>query len=238
MAIPQSVATAPAGDVPLLASADARPCFTLAFSGRGKLYRLGVSDLFRLREWENGQSVNRFLAALAVDLLSPLFAPDTTAPALYPPLPFPGGEAWIVIPAGLPAGWSLLAAEPETVLAALPTATPDRTTVLRVSLPRVARLQWRGPTGTQDLPLARTVAAEALVLGLDAGRLERMAKAADGAYLPLVRLAELPARVSLKTDRQVTFRQLRLWNLPAILILLALLFTTDWVLRRRAGLVL
>ncbi len=229
LASPSAIAVAPPSDVPLLiANPGETPVFALRFVGAGRIYTLSIGDLFRLREWEGGPSVNRFMAALTADLLTPL-AGGEELPLIYPSLPLPGGQAYVV--GG--GAWRLTAAGNES-----PLAVGGEATVQPVALPREAELALSQGEVTRTVHLAKPVSAEALVLNLQSAVPRAMSAAAGGSYVSLAELQQLPERIEIKPDIEVTFRQIRLWNLPFLLLLVVALMTIDWVLRRHCGLIL
>lgn len=66
--------------------------------------------------------------------------------------------------------------------------------------------------------------------------LRRIARDSGGEYIPPDRLQELPARLPNRNRETVSRVEYPLWHAPLALLLLGLLLTGEWVLRKRAGL--
>jgi hypothetical protein len=74
---------------------------TVGFHGRGKVYALGLGDLYRLREWTGAEAAGRLLSNLLDEAIQPLFRDGSARVAIYPAAPPAGTEALVLLdPAG------------------------------------------------------------------------------------------------------------------------------------------
>jgi hypothetical protein len=242
LAAPQQVRPVPAQALPLLLYRQ-QPCLSLGFYGRGKIYLLGVSDLFRLREWNGAPVVSRFLAHLIDDALRPALPGPAAKAALYPPMPAAGSTARVVLALDS-------ASVPPTGKASVANGTAVDLVFQREPVDRAAytaRLQvgqagaWTIEVAGADKVAARSLATlslEDVNLNLDVDRLQRLAEMGQGTYVALADLPRQLAAVPPRKDVTTTMRVVRLWNPWFVLVLVAAALTVDWVLRRKQGLVL
>lgn len=231
---------APPQDFVLLAAAKT-PCLTLGFRGRGKIYVLSVNDLFRLREW-NGATLGRFHSSLLEDALRPAFPDSSSKLTVYPPTPTAGADFLVL------ADLSAAATSSAPGKIKLPDGTEQVIDFVaaKASLGRAnyalktsGKMTLTGPQKeSMDVEAVASISSEDIRLGLDERRLKRLALEASGSYVALVNLPERLAALEPKIERQVDIREIRLWDNVSLLIAIAFLFTLDWVLRRRSGLVL
>ncbi len=223
-------------------SAASVPVLTLGFYGRGRIYHLAGSDLYRLREWHGARTVDRFLGALLDDALRPLFTGADAKVALDRAAPLAGEEAATLVQAErAPEG--NVAPEKTHLTAATPLAfEPCGTGLWRARF----RVPPAGPclvrvTGFPDAAFESVpaVSAEDIEFRLDEARLRALAADAGGTYVPLLELPAALERVCApRRDIQVSVREIRLWNLWGCLLLFTGCAVLDWVVRRRSGLVL
>jgi hypothetical protein len=73
---------------------------TVGFHGRGKVYALGLGDLYRLREWTGAEAAGRLLSNLLDEAIQPLFRDGSARVAVYPPAPLAAGSPGQAGPAG------------------------------------------------------------------------------------------------------------------------------------------
>jgi hypothetical protein len=66
--------------------------------------------------------------------------------------------------------------------------------------------------------------------------LQRVARSSGGAYLELTELDRLPPRIPDRSERRVTRTERPLWDAPLPLALFSLFLVSEWLLRKRAGL--
>ncbi len=71
---------------------------------------------------------------------------------------------------------------------------------------------------------------------LDRASLEALAEASGGSYVTLADLPQLAEMVAAKTRKARSTNELPLWDTWLTLLLLALLWTMEWVLRKRSDL--
>lgn len=215
------------------------PCLSLGFHGRGRVYWLGIGDLFRMREWKGGAAMSRFLSAMVEDSLVPLFGDSPANLAVYPSTPLVGSTARILLH-GSTGG---------TVQAKLPDGRSSEVKLQglgagnlamgSVRIPAEGVLELKTADGAQfSTPTVAPVMSENLYTGLDADFLNGIAEQTGGSFVPLSELGNKINTIQTRVNRQVDLREFRLWNLPGILLLLIVWLTVEWILRRRAGLVL
>jgi hypothetical protein len=65
--------------------------------------------------------------------------------------------------------------------------------------------------------------------------LEKIAAETGGRYWRLEDVAKLPAEISFSEAGITTRETMDLWDMPAIFILLLLVLSTEWLLRRKWG---
>ena len=221
---------------------------SLGFYGRGRVYQLGIGDLFRMREWHGSAAVDQFLSNLVEDALLPQFENVVSglAVSLYPSLPSVGRKSWLLAysagdqPSEVSAsvqygegarevrlsslhegGWKLKGAE----------IVPPRPGPFSISVSSA------GATGKLEAHAAQPLSKESIYFDLDESALKRMAEEAEGAYVHLAGLEGALRAVPPKTRPQVSVREVKLWNLKIVLLLIAALLTADWVLRRKMGII-
>jgi hypothetical protein len=233
---------------------------TVGFHGRGKVYALGLGDLYRLREWTGAEAAGRLLSNLLDEAIQPLFRDGSARVAVYPPAPPAGTEALVLIdsagkppPAAGRVNWPGGACELR--LAPLAAGAPPSragTPPLSGAVPAASGLLaavFRPPVAgaiSVELPglppLAATVTSavsrEDIDFSLDPAELARLARDGGGCYVPLHDLARAVAELPTRPDLHVSVREVRLWNLWWLLPAVAALMAADWFLRRRSGLVM
>lgn len=87
-----------------------------------------------------------------------------------------------------------------------------------------------------DFAVTDAIASESVELTADRGLLERVAALSTGAALDPLELATIAERLGPAEVRRAERRQLDLWNSWPWLILIAGLFTAEWLLRKKARL--
>jgi hypothetical protein len=222
----------------LLLNAKNEPMMSVGFRGRGKVYLLGVSDLFRTREWAGGASSTRFLGAMVDDALQPLFANAESKAAVYPMTPVAGAPAFMLAQS---ADALTIKAEDGATPTVAPYKTADKTLTTSglFIAPAAGKLDLLvGGAIAISSQSIRQLSMEDVDFQLDPARMTALAAAAGGHYVPI---AELPAalkQLAPATERTISVRQFELWNLIGLLPFIAALMTLDWYLRRKAGMVL
>ncbi|MBI2193959.1 MAG: hypothetical protein HYU36_18435 [Planctomycetes bacterium] len=227
------------------------PVFSLGFYGRGRIYQIGIGDLFRIREWHGAEAQSRFLTGMLEDAVTPLF-PDAAGGrdgvALYPAPASVGQKTWMLLhlsqpqPASQHLTLELENGErrdlearpgpPEESGLYVADWTPEQPGTLSVSAETPSgRIEVKTRT---VLPLSR----ENIDFDLDEPGLSQMAREAGGRYLPLARLREGLEAIPERSRPLVNVREVNLWNAKALLFAIAALLTLDWVIRRKAGIIL
>ena len=224
--------------VSLLIDPKGEPAMTLGFRGRGKVYLLGVADLFRTREWAGGVVASRFLGNVIDDALQPLFLASDAKAAVYPAMPVAGLEAVVLSASG-----EALQIKPENgTAAALTIAAPADKSITPsafVAMPAAGKFDiTSGGTSVLSSQSIRQLSMEDVDFQLDPARMTVLATAASGRYVPLTELLAALKQIPAATERTISVRQFELWNLLALLPIIAALMTLDWYLRRKAGMVL
>jgi len=250
LARPRLLAQVSPQAVPLVeSSALDAAVFSLGFHGKGRIYQLGIGDLFRMREWHGSTAVNQLLSSLAQDALRPLFQEQEDGPfvAVYPPLPVVGQACQLLV--------SRDGAEATGVAAVLePEGGESRVVELKRSSEK--GVLWRGEftparpgpfqivvtTGarrTEHKSLAASpLSKEGIYFRLDQSTLEELAEKAQGKYVHLSRSEEAIRSIPVRTRPKITVREVKLWNLKLVLLIVAALLTLDWVMRRKKGIIL
>ena len=211
---------------------------SLGFHGRGKVYRVGVADLFRTREWSGGGPMTRFLGGLVDDALIPLFATPDAKSGIYPPVPYLGSTALAV---GAPGHLDFKPASgislPLDLVAHA--GMPGNAAIAEVGVASLGNFDlMQGTTQVLSSQSIRPLSTEDVDFQLDSAGFTRLAAQAGGKYLPLVDLPSALKGLAPATEKTVNVSRYELWNLPALLVILAAMFTLDWYLRRKSGLVL
>ena len=62
--------------------------------------------------------------------------------------------------------------------------------------------------------------------------LRDLAEQTGGAYFPLGQLGQLPSALTERTARLTSLREVDLWSSPLFFVLLILLITTEWIIRK------
>lgn len=250
LARPRRLAQVSRQAVPLVeSSASDAAVFSVGFYGKGRVYQLGIGDLFRMREWHGSAAVSQLLSSLAQDALRPLFQEQEGGPlvAVYPPLPVVGQTGQLLVS---PDG-----AEAAGVAAALELEGGQSQEVVLVKSSQKGAL-WRGEfTPARPGPFRIVVTAgaqrteykslaasplskEGIYFHLDESALQRLAAKAQGEYVHLARSEEAIRSIPVRTRPKITVRELKLWNLRLVLLIAAALLTLDWVIRRKKGIIL
>jgi hypothetical protein len=183
--------------------------------------------------------MSRFLSSLVEDSLVPLFTDASAKVGVYPSTPLVGSTARVL----------LLDSTERAVQASFPGGQTNQvplqgggTNGLAVGTLRIASeglLELRTAAGAPfSVQTVAPVMGENLYTGLDADFLSRMAEQTGGSYVPLSEIANKVKTIPTRINRQVDLREVRLWSLPGILLLLVAWVAVEWILRRRAGLVL
>jgi hypothetical protein len=242
---PVSAQTVPLVEAPVL---DA-PVFSLGFYGKGRIYQLGIGDIFRMREWHGADAVDQLFASLAQDALRPLFEGQDSGllVATDPPLPSVGQVSQVLVHLGEP--------EPKSVFAALELPGNESREVKLARAAQKARL-WQGEftpsrpgpfrvsvnadsaRKEHDVSAASPLSKESVYFHLDEAVLEKMASKANGTYVHLSRAETVIRALPARTRPKVTVTEVKLWDRKLILLLAAGLLTLDWVIRRKKGIIL
>ncbi|MBU4211200.1 MAG: hypothetical protein KKD33_01300 [Verrucomicrobia bacterium] len=215
------------------------PCLSLGFYGRGRIYQLGIGDLFRMREWNSGAALNRFLASLLEDSLAPLFAEPSANLTLYPSTPLVGSMAYVLVQGASGGTIQVTFPDRRTNEVALARSAGGDLAMASLRIPAEGLLELRTTDGrlyaTQTLA---PIMSENLATGLDGDFLTRLANQAGGSFVPLPDLESKIRAIPVKVNCQVDLREWPLWNLTGVLLLLLVWIIVEWIMRRRAGLVL
>ena len=212
-------APTPAG-IPLLTGETNAP-LQLLLRGRGGIIFAGLPDLASLRADHNAASLNRLLAELLELTARPWLEGDSGL-VLFPPQPVAGRKQ----------------------LAAFSAALTDVTGATHAPTPW--DMQWLTPSPTNELaftagtqkfrrPIHQLLNAADFTLTAHAAPLEELSRLGHGRFAPLVDLPELLAALKLAPAHRHHVTSHRLWSGLWPLILLLLLVTTEYLLRRRAG---
>ena len=247
-----SVGSAPAQSLVLLAT-ESHPIVTVGFVGKGRVYAIAASDLWRLGEWNTDGAISRLFSGIAEESLVPTFTGAETV-AVYPRTPVAGSAARVLLlaPAGsAPKGTLSVAGQPPLGLAFTPppvgaAATqpsdgPDKAALMVANVTSTDAVAFTvaiAGGGSLEGATVLPVYGEDLGASSDEAALKRIVSYANGeSVVPdelARRIAELPARVDLRVD----ISERRLWNAWWLLVALATLWTVEWVLRRRSGMAL
>lgn len=234
--LPTTAATAaravPAQDLVLVETEAGTPVISLGFFGRGKVICWGLTDLYRMRDVDHRETVDRLLANLLAELSLPLLPQGSTNDvAFYPPLPVAGGKLLLVQWGQQPADVSVDGQEPlgfrqgrDNELASL---------ILPAGEHRLSAGSWTGV-----IPAVLNPGQEFLAPALDTDRLQRMADTAGGQFFSAaaagLHLASIDPGVRTITESAI-YRPGRHW---LVLALVLGFFTLHWVVRKLSGLVL
>ncbi len=227
----------PPQDITLLQSGTSS-CLSLGFQGRGKLYLMGVGELFRLREWEAQEIVDRFMSSFMEDCLTPLFSGEKDTVATYPDVPVAGAPVHVV---SLSApGKGIVSGGAQDLPLDFAEIKAGGGSSASFHIPQTPGSFTASDPAGQKKAFASVapISRESTYFSLDSDFLEDLARRGDGAYVPLVSLADAVKALKPITAKDVSFNEIRLWSWPLILILIAILFTVDWILRRKYGLVM
>lgn len=220
----------PAQSAVLLENASNEPVFTLGFRGRGKVYLLGVADLFRTREWAGSAVANRFLGNIFDDAIQPLFTSADAMAAIYPPAPVAGASAIVVASSDA----QIKSDGGQPVLIPL---SADKWSA-KITTPSAGSFELLSGGAALTAQSVRQLSMEDVDFQLDPARMTMLASAASGKYAALTELTAAIKQLPPAIERSVSVRQIELWNLLALLPIIAALMTLDWYLRRKAGMVL
>jgi len=222
----------PAQNLVLVETEEGVPLVSLGFYGRGKIICWGLMDLYRLRRPGSRDTVDRLLDNLLAELSLPLLPKQSRDEvALYPPLPEADRKLFVVQWGEQLAPVAVDGQEPLVFVRGQGNALASFT-------PAAGKHRLSAGNWTGDFQAVRNPGQELLDPALDPAMLQQMAERAGGRQLTAA-----AARTYLPTidpgTRTLTesaiYRPGRHW---LVLVLLLVVFTLHWVLRKLSGLVL
>ncbi|MCX5660384.1 MAG: hypothetical protein NTW19_11765 [Planctomycetota bacterium] len=257
LAQPQRLAPVPSQSLTLLEHAG-QPILSVGLAGRGRVYAMGVADLFRLREWDALGSLDHFLQRLVEDALQPGQIDPASPVGLYPRFPVAGARAWVVVhgaaaaPKGkitLPGGESIaLAFAAQGPAPAGGEKSGDKSADASGGASSGAvfsapiTINAAGPVTVEiegqpalKAEVVSPIFNEDVEIRLNREALARLAAQAGGQSVGLTELPERLAELPAKVETTVAVQETRLWNAWAFLILIAAAMTCEWVFRRNSG---
>ena len=206
------------------------PVCSLGFYGKGRVVLWGLDGIYRMREFEHAERVNRLLDAMLGDWVTPLSAPGADTPgAFYPALPAAGVPALLVVPRAGATNILVEGVNPAAVLQAGVSNTLARVVATGVAV-----------TGRVD---GRVVAAavadnpgmERLDPEFDEAFLRRLARDADGQYAWAPDAVDVLKSLQPRTYRTASADVYPVGRSPYVLALLVALATLHWVFRKLSG---
>jgi len=95
-----------------------------------------------------------------------------------------------------------------------------------------------GETTVQDSTFVSVDTTDAEFYGAELGRslLERVAKESGGRFYTPATMHRLPDDIALSNRGVTVVKEMDLWDMPAVLLMLVALLSTEWAYRRRRGL--
>ena len=236
MSAPRRLGAVPLQPVVLLRSASGVPVISCGLYGKGRCVCVGAADAWRLREFDGWTDAERFLReTVALALYDPL---QGAAAGFLPAQPVAGEPAFVLT--GAPSGGSATTVSwrqgekggsaqcsADGLVVTFPQAGPASVTL------------GGGESRTEaQADVRRLLSVEDADFSTDGPLLEEMARATGGQF---ARLADFPTVASAaRPVHQVTVRvfEYSLWHGVPLLVVLVGLVTLEYVLRRKAGMVL
>lgn len=232
---PHRVGAAPAQRIVALACGD-KPVLTVGLRGRGRVYALTIDDLFRSREWAPEGLADLFWQRLAEDVMSPGVS-GVSPVGVYPAHPLAGGAAWVMTLAKEKSkGVMKDASGAESALTFDDAGGDDDAGHVWIAKVvaggGVVRVDGQAEVGVQ---VTSPIYREDLAARLDEESLSRVVGYARGEIVRPASLVERLSAMEPREDRRVSVTEHRLWNAWGLLLVLAVVMTTEWVVRRRSG---
>jgi hypothetical protein len=239
MAAPEDLTAVPPQHATLLADTGGRPVLSYGLYGNGRVLCLGAGGLYRMREYEGRKHARRLLENILVTAAGGPFRTDDGRLAVLPGVPVAGRETLVFVrKEGLqfPVALKLDPGSGEPVR--LPTLGPELAGGL-LAWPDARELT----ISCEGLPPVKVhsrqpLTPENVYFAPDEERLQRIADATDGRHTGFARLAQAGSGIEPDRQVEVEVEQYSLWQHWWFFLGLAGLAVTEYVLRRRAGMVL
>jgi len=236
---PRRLARVPQQGAVLLRDASGGPVLSYGIYGKGRCVLLGLGDAYRMREFDGRGAAARFFEETAALALCP---PDEAALQLLPRRPVEGQDTFVFVPGAEGAAPALSWKQAEKTGAVQLAACAGGALVGTASFPAAGAASFAIERGgaqaqvqTEVLP---ALSVENVDLSMDVPLLEQVARETGGRF---ARLADFEAVADgIKPQQQVQVRVFEhsLWHGVLFLVLVVGLITLDYVLRRKAGMVL
>lgn len=221
----------PPQQIVILENRREEPVMSLGFYGRGKVYILGLTGLYKISEFDKATLLGRLLAQVLADAWTPLFPAKETGIVSYPGLMAPGYENFLI--SSIPdVTQVVVGAKAEAV-------TLNGGTANRWGLyvpPTAGQYEVKAGQVKEEMSAVINPGMEQIQYEFNEPFLKSLAVQAKGRYLTLDEaIPELSGDLP-QTWKQSTTRHYPLaehWSLMAVI---AFFGTLHWVLRKLAGL--
>jgi hypothetical protein len=201
-----------------LLTADSRPVLELVPRKAGAVVVSGINDFTAMRNLSSASSVNRLLSESLLIALTPLGEPGVKE-GIFPPQPVYGRNVFLIGAASGSKGFDAA-------------SRPDGANVLRVADPQVILIQ-AGGTPIERI-VRHLVSRQDFQLAAHDAPLEKVAKETGGRHRDMLSMMDILPSGLAGTPRVSTTR-LPLWPGPWSLIVILVLVSAEYLLRRRAG---
>ena len=221
----------PPQQIVILENRREEPVMSLGFYGRGKVYILGLTGLYKISEFDKATLLGRLLAQVLADACTPLFPAKETGIVSYPCLMVPGYENFLISLIPDAAQVSVGAKEEAVIL------HDGATNRWGVYVPPTAgRYEVKAGQVKEEMLAVINPGMEQIQYEFNETFLKSLAEQAKGRYLALDEAAAELSGDRPKTWKRCTTRRYPLaehWSLMAVI---AFFGTLHWVLRKLAGL--
>ena len=235
MSPPGGLSVVPPQHATLLADSGGQPVLSYGIYGSGRVACLGARGLFRMREYEGRPHARRLLENILVTAAWAPFRTDGGHLAVLPGVPVAGrktllfartDKADLTLRPGGNFPVELPALEPGLIGGVVDWPDADEVEISGEDLPAVT------------IASRRSLTPENVYFAPDEERLRRIAEATGGRHTDFSRLGSAADAVEPDQQVEVEVAQYSLWQHWWFFLALAGLAVTEYVLRRKAGMVL
>lgn len=243
LAPPERLAGVPAQQVTLLKAAGGTPLLTYGLYGKGRCVLVGLADVWRMRLYDGWRDTGPFAQQLVALALTDPFEGGRRI-GLMPALPIVDRPAWLFWrgdedkPRPVKAFWSMGAAVGAIELQPSAGGTLSGATRFPTALPASLSIPLKDATVTQTVQVRQTLNDENIYFSTNEPLLKSLARRTNGQFARLTELEKLAHAVKPREQVEVRVHEYTLWHYWLILILIVAVATTEYLVRRKAGMVL
>lgn len=242
---PQELGFVAEQDIVLMRTVAGAPLLSYGVYGKGRCVELGVGDVYRMNEFEGWPEVMRFLEGLVALALTSPFEAESAQGAieearigLLPRVPVAGEQATVFVAAGREQGDSVSWTQDGKTGLARTRRGPGGVSSATVTFPSASPALIEAAGVELRIAVRRPLSAEEIEFSTDEECLREIAGATGGRFVHLAEFGELKQAVPVRQQVEVHVAEHSLWHHWWLLLALVAGITTEYVVRRKAGMVL